>query len=96
MSSEFSASRPNLIESTSGFAVEVLGRTGMRYTEGGRSLFVDSEVLAKPGAMALYSSSIKAWDAPHENEAITDDDRSRIIDNIGRAFASKGYELEVI
>jgi Immunity protein 74 len=96
MSTEFSAPRPNLIVSSSGFSVEVLGRTGMRYSEGDRTLFVDSEVLAKPGAMALYRSSIKAWDAPHETDAITDDERSRIVENIGRAFAFKGYELEVI
>ena len=92
----FSAPRPNPIESDSGFSVEVLGRTGMRYVEGERSMFVDSEVLAKPGAMALWAETIKGWDPPHDAEAVGPDDRSRIVDNIRRAFESQGYELQVI
>lgn len=59
-------------------------------------MFIDSEDLAKPGAMAMYSDSIKLWDTPHADETVTQDDRSRIIDNIRRAFEFKGYELQVI
>jgi hypothetical protein len=92
----FSAPRPNLIESDSGFSIEVLGRTGMRYVEGDRSMFVDSEVLAKPGAMALWGETIKGWDPPHAAEVVGPDDRRRIIENIRRAFESQGYELQVI
>jgi len=92
----FSAPRPNLIESDSGFSIEVLGRTGMRYVEGDRSMFVDSEVLAKPGAMALWGETIKGWDPPHDAEVVGPDDRLRIIENIRRAFESQGYELQVI
>jgi hypothetical protein len=92
----FSAPRPNLIESDSGFSVEVLRRTGMRYVEGDRSMFVDSEVLAKPGAMALWRGSIKRWDPPHDAEAVGPADRGRIIENIQRAFDSQGHELQVI
>jgi hypothetical protein len=43
--------RVNFIESDQGFAVEVLGRVGLRYTEGSHSLFVDSEVLVGPLGM---------------------------------------------
>ena len=93
---KFSAPRPNLIQSDSGFSVEVLGRTGMRYVEGDRSMFVDSEVLAKPGAMALWGETIKRWDPPHDAAAVGPEDRSRIIENIQRAFESQGYELQVI
>ena len=92
----FSAPRPNLIESDSGFSVEVLGRTGMRYVEGERSMFVDSEVLAKPGAMALWAETIRGWDPPHDAEVLGPDDRSRILENIRRAFESQGYELQVL
>jgi hypothetical protein len=93
---KFSAPRPNLIQSDSGFSVEVLGRTGMRYVEGDRSMFVDSEVLAKPCAIALWRESIKRWDPPHDAEAVGPEDRSRIIENIQRAFESQGHELQVI
>jgi hypothetical protein len=68
----------------------------MRYVEGDRSMFVDSEVLAKPGAMALWGETIKRWDPPHESEIVGSDDRGRIIENIRRAFESQGYELQVI
>lgn len=92
----FSAPRPNLIESDLGFSVEVLGRTGIRYLEGDRSISVDSEVLAKPSAMGLWSRSIKRWDPPHEADRVESTDRSRILENIRRAFESQGYELQVI
>ena len=75
--------------------MEVLGRTGLRYVEADRSMFVDSEVLAKPGAMALWGETINRWDPPHDAELVGPDDRSRIIDNIRRAFESQGYELQV-
>jgi hypothetical protein len=93
---KFSAPHPNVIESDSGFSVEVLGRTGLRYVEGDRSMFIDSEVLAKPGAMALWSESVKRWDRPREAEVVGSEDRSRIIENLRMAFESQGYELQVI
>jgi hypothetical protein len=46
MEEHFSEPEPNVIESSTGFSVRVLGRTGMRYTEGERSVWIDSEVLA--------------------------------------------------
>ena len=59
-------------------------------------MFVDSEVLAKPGAIALWRESIKRWDPPHDTEAVGLEDRSRIIENIQWAFQSQGHELQVI
>jgi hypothetical protein len=96
MSEWFSEPRANLIESDSGFSVEILGQAGMRYSEGGRTAFVDSEVLAEPDAMLAYRSSIKRWDPPHESDVLGDSDRDRIIKNITRAFEFKGYQLRVI
>jgi len=68
----------------------------MRYVEGDRSMFVDSEVLAKPGAMALWGETIRRWDPPYDAEMVGPVERSRIIDNIRLAFESQGYELQVI
>lgn len=59
-------------------------------------MFVDSEVLAKPGAIALWRESVKRWDPPHDAEAVGPEARSRIIENIQRAFESQGHELQVI
>jgi hypothetical protein len=42
-----------------GFSVEVLGRTGLRYREAGRQMFVDSEVLTGPRGMGLQTHDQK-------------------------------------
>lgn len=94
MEERFSEPEPNVIVSSSGFYVKVLGRTGMRYTEGQGSVWIDSEVLAKPGAIALYQDSIRAWENPEGSAPVNDADRSRIVENIERAFESCGYELQ--
>jgi hypothetical protein len=94
MEEHFSEPEPNVIESSTGFAVRVLGRTGMRYTEGSRSVSIDSEVLAKPRAIAMYEQSIRTWEGP-EPGAVSVTERDQIVVNIKRAFAACGYELEV-
>jgi hypothetical protein len=86
--------QPNVIESSAGFSVRVLGRTGLRYQEGGRSIWIDSEVLAKPRAIAMHNDSIKYWEGCDPGK-VSDADRDRIADNIKRAFEACGYELQV-
>lgn len=76
----FSSPRANLLEDDNGVSIEVLGRTGIRYSERGRSCFVDSEVLAT-AAIAVWPSGIRRWDPPHADDPLTDDDRRRILDS---------------
>jgi len=92
---KFWSPRTNFIEGDNGVSVEVLGRTGIRYSEHGRSCFVDSEVLASP-AIAVWPSGIRRWDPPHEDDLLTDDDRRRILQNIADAFASQDWGLELL
>jgi hypothetical protein len=94
MDEQFSEPEPNVIESTRGFSVRVLGRTGLRYAEGTRSVWIDSEVLAKPRAIAMFEASIRTWEG-QEPEEISGNDRDRIADNVKRAFEACGYELQV-
>jgi hypothetical protein len=91
----FRSPRPNVVEGDNGVSIEVLGRTGIRYTEPGRSCVVDSEVLASP-AIAVWPSGIRRWEPPHEGDPVTDDDRRRILQNIADAFASQGWGLQVL
>jgi Immunity protein 74 len=91
----FSSPRANLVVGDNGVSIEVLGRTGIRYSEGGRSCFVESEVLATP-AIAVWPSGIRCWDPPHAESPLTDDDRRRILQNIADAFASQEWGLEII
>jgi hypothetical protein len=90
----FSEPEANVIQSSQGFSVRVLGRTGLRYTEGGRAIWVDSEVLAKPGAIAFAVASIRFWEGDDPSE-VSNRDRVRVADNIARALRACGYEVEV-
>ena len=92
----FTSPRPNLYVSDAGYAVEVLGRTGLRYIEGQRSMFVDSEVVTGPAGMVVYRDTIDRWDEPHTFEALDDEAKERILNNIRDAFRAHGFEIEVI
>lgn len=51
----------------------------LKYSENHRSLLVEVE----PGdGLAIYQSSISAWNPPNEGDAITSEERERIIRNI--------------
>ena len=90
MSNEFTEPEPNLIISDRGFSVRVLGRTGMRYAEGERSIWIDSEVLAVPRAISMNPQSMRAWEGP-EAEPVNATDRARVVDDVKRAFEACGY-----
>ena len=76
--------------------ITLLGRTGLRYTKGDRSMFVDSEMLARPNGIAVYRESIARWDSPHECDALSESDRARILASIVRALRSQGLEVDVL
>jgi hypothetical protein len=94
----FRRSGPNLIECEEGFSVEVLGRTGIRYREGERTMSVDSELLssASPAGIAVWKNSIVRWLPPFENETISEAKRLTILENIRRAIQFAGDDIEVI
>jgi len=92
----FTIPRLNVIESDSGFSVEVLGRTGLLYVEGDHSLRVDAELLARPAGLAIYSENIKNWQAPHAHESIDPAKKSQIIENIRAAFELRGFDIDVL
>ncbi|HSQ64915.1 MAG TPA: Imm74 family immunity protein [Polyangiaceae bacterium] len=85
----------NVIESDTGFSVEVLGHTGLCYREGERSLKVDSEVLMGSTGMVVDASSIRTWAPPHENEVIDAARRKQIVENIQAVFRFRGFEIDV-
>ncbi len=87
----FRMTRPNFIESSDGFSVEVLGRVGMIYTEGGKTLDIESEVLADSDIM-MFASSLQVW---NDGSPIDDVTRQRIIEHIRKAIQSQGQELVV-
>jgi hypothetical protein len=94
----FKSPRPNLIESDEGFSVEVLGRTGILYKEGDRTMSVYSELLAPgtPCGIAVWTNSIQKWNPPHDVEEIDTTKRTAILENIRRAIRSNGDDTEII
>jgi hypothetical protein len=92
----FSTPKVNVVSSDEGFSVEVLGRTGIEYREGGKAAFVDSEILATGHGIAVFKNSIKGWRPPHDKEGITAEQRQRIIENIRRAIEFQRQPVEVL
>jgi len=76
--------------------ITLLDRTGLRYTEGLRSMFVDSEMLARPNGIAVYQESISRWDPPHEADALSKSDRERVLASIVAALRLQGLDVDVI
>ena len=90
----FTRPRVNVIESDEGYSVEVLGRTGLLYTEGNKSLWIDSEILDQK-AIAVVKDSITTWKSPHEGETIDDNKRDQIMENIRHAFEFDNTSIDV-
>lgn len=92
----FTTPRPNYFESSEGYSVEVLGRTGLTYREADFEMFVDSEVLTGPTGMVVYRDSIARWKPPNDQLNITDKDKERIAQNIIAVFRFQGFEIDII
>ncbi len=92
----FTTPRPNVIDSDEGFSVEVLGPTGLLYREHGKSIRIDSELLAGPAGIVVYRGSIDGWADDASGQALDPAERERILDNIRRAFRHRGFEIEVL
>lgn len=88
--------RPNLYENSDGYSVEVLGRTGLRYREGRRTMFVDSEVLVPPAGIVIYTATVSRWESPHDSEELHPDACRRILDNIVATLRSQGVAVDLI
>jgi len=93
--SMFTIPRVNVVESSDGYSVEVLGRTGIIYSESGKVMQVDSEVLAGPSGMVIYTDSMNNWDPPHSGFPLTEADRARVVENIKAAFMFRGFKIQV-
>jgi len=76
--------------------ITLLDRTGLRYTEGDRSMSVDSEMLARPNSIAVYQESISRWDPPYESDALSEADRERVLASIIAALRLQGLDVAVI
>jgi hypothetical protein len=72
--------------------VTISERSGMRYREGTRSLFVDGEMLTGESDFIVYPGSIQVWD---DGAKVTNQDSIRIVENIGTVFRLHGISLTI-
>ena len=79
------------------YRVKMHGRAGLTYKENERSMFVDCELLLDKGqhGICIYKDSIKGWKNPHDNQALDDVERRRILINIVVHFEKLGYTVYV-
>ena len=91
----FKIPKVNVIESDEGFSVKV-EMTKLVYTEGVKILYIDSEIEASPGNIAIWKASICKWEPPYNDEPIDEKKREVIIENIRHAFRFKGESIDVV
>jgi immunity protein 74 of polymorphic toxin system len=72
-----------------------LGRDEYKYCDGDHALVLQIDMLMGKPDRLLYSSTIKRWLPPHENEAIDSTQRREIAERIGRCLEKAGYTVEI-
>lgn len=79
-------------------SIELLGRAGLRYRRGGRSMEIDSEILEGPQHFfVVYQASIARWNPPDDREPVDERERAEIVADTRRIVrASSGEEIEVV
>src|SRR6266581_3405776 len=60
----------DFVQSDAGYAVEVVSRTKVRYTEPDRTMLIGAEPLLPAGKLALYISERQKWDPPHDDQRL--------------------------
>ena len=75
--------------------LKALGRDEYKYIEGERSLILQIDMLRGKPNRLLYSSTIKRWLPPYQDEAISEQDRQRIATKIANFLTSQGYSVKV-
>ena len=91
----FRTPHPNLIESDEGLSVKV-SMNSILNTEDLKQMRIGSEILASPGNIAIFKKTISAWEPPYDTEPVDEVKRDKIIDNITRAFRSKGEWIDIL
>jgi hypothetical protein len=72
-----------------------LDRDGYKYVEGERSLVLQIDMLKGVPNRLLYSSTIKRWLPPHQDERVNEEDRQRIANKIANFLVSQGYSVKI-
>lgn len=83
-----------MIRSDRGFSVDVQASSAIRYEESGKTMKIPAEWLSSPPeTIAVRRRDVRAFDGSADELDVTDG--ARIVENILRALASKGWTLQV-
>jgi hypothetical protein len=92
----FRMPKPTMIESDTGFSVELVELSKLVYREGGKKVTLTVEHLVGPAIFVVYlAERSDRWDPPFGAVRISDEEWRRIGDNIREAYRSQGFETEV-
>lgn len=89
----FHRTTPQGVEHSDGFVVRMGGRFGFQYVEGDHVASVYRD--PGPPASAIYRRTLTGWDAPFDDEELTDEKREQIFGRIlaGLDFLEVPYEI---
>ena len=88
--------RPNLIESDSGYFVELVAGVRLIYREGGKKVTFATEGSVGPILFKVrLGEHSDSWDPTSDTVKISDETFRRIGDNIREAYRSQGIKVEV-
>jgi hypothetical protein len=88
----FTKPKPNIVESDEGFSLETLGQVGLKYTQGGKTLFIDSEMLVGDFHIIVYANRIEKWDS---GESIDEETKKIIMNNTNRVLLFLGVNAYI-
>jgi hypothetical protein len=78
------------------FKLKVTGRAGLIYSEAGKSMRIDSEMLVGPTYdIVIYKDSIASWEPPFESESLTAEEKERILANVKAHLERQSYKVDV-
>jgi hypothetical protein len=78
------------------YKIKITGRAGLIYQENGKSLEVDSEMLAGPTYdIVIYRASILGWSPPDDAEFLSDSEKASILQNIKTHFEAMKYQVDI-
>ncbi len=83
------------VVSDSGFEVKIKSRGALLYTEGNKSININSEYLAENGGIAVYANSIEYWNDQHKEEKISSQKKQQILDNVNEALLFLKINAEI-
>lgn len=59
-------------------------------------MLIEQDLQNDPRLVAIERGSMHAWEPPHQREPVSDEKRDQIIENLRRAFATRGYQVMLL